>query len=285
MERYDIAIIGSGPAGVSAALTAKKRGKSVLLFGRKNISEKVEKSELICNYPGVGDITGKQLVADIKNQLKLHEIDITCEQISAIYQMGEYFSIDGANHEYQAKTVLLATGMDINLTVKGEEEFLGRGVSYCATCDGSLYRGKTIAVVCDSKELEEEVAYLAGLAKKVYYFPKIQETVKQAGNVEKLESIIERIEGDRKVKRMVLKDGTSYEIDGIFFLKKSVPPTALMKGIAMEDGHVVVDRKMSTNIPGVFAAGDCTGLPYQIAKAVGEGNVAVHAMISYLQDK
>lgn len=288
MNRYDIAIIGSGPAGISAALTAKIRGKSVIIFGKNDISEKVYKAELICNYPGVGNITGEKLVENFKDQLSLNDLKITQENVLAVYKMGDYFSIDTPQNEYESKTVLVATGIDSAVTVRGEKEFLGRGVSYCATCDGGLYRNKTIAVFCNDSKLEPEVSYLGGIAKKVYYLPAFKRNeggvdgLEQSENIEIIKGPIDCIEGDRKVRKIILKDETSYDIDGIFFLKKTIPPAALIKGINMENGHISVNRDMSTNIEGVFAAGDCTGRPYQIAKAVGEGNIAVHSLISYL---
>lgn len=283
MERYDLAIIGSGPAGISAALNAQIRGKSFLLFGRKALSEKMLKSEKISNYPGIPEISGEQLVQQFQSQMEKMQIAVTEETITSIYNMEDYFSLLADNNKiYEAKTVILATGMDNAAPISGEAELLGRGVSYCATCDGNLYRGKTIAVVCNSVPLEQEVNFLAGLAAKVYYLPLMKGSRVAGENVEFLKSGVREIRGEKRVKSIVLADGTELPVDGIFFIKNAVPPAVLMNGLQMQDGHVNVDRQMCTNLKGVFAAGDCTGRPYQIAKAVGEGNVAAHAVVTYL---
>lgn len=283
MERYDLAIIGSGPAGISAALNAQIRGKSFLLFGRKALSEKMLKSEKISNYPGIPEISGEQLVQQFQSQMEKMQIAVTEETITSIYNMEDYFSLLADNNKiYEAKAVILATGMDNAAQISGEAELLGRGVSYCATCDGNLYRGKTIAVVCNSVPLEQEVNFLAGLAAKVYYLPLMKGSRVAGENVEFLKSGVREIRGEKRVESIVLADGTELPVDGIFFIKNAVPPAVLMNGLQMQDGHVNVDRQMCTNLKGVFAAGDCTGRPYQIAKAVGEGNVAAHAVVTYL---
>lgn len=129
----------------------------------------------------------------------------------------------------------------------------GRGVSYCATCDGDLYRGKTIGVICNAARFEHEVKYLAELAEK-------------------------RADG------IQCRDGSVIKIDGVFCLRDGISLSTLLPGLALENGHIVVSRQMETNLPGVYAAGDCTGRPYQYAKAVGEGNVAAHSLIRYLAE-
>ena len=169
--------------------------------------------------------------------------------------------------------------------IKGERELLGRGVSYCATCDGNLYKGKTIAVICDNAPMEEEAEYLAELAGKIYYQPLFKESKFSADHVEKLASPIVEILGEGKTRGIRCRDGSEIELDGVFFLKQSVSPAVLLQQLAVEDNHVAVDRNMATNIKGCFAAGDCTGTPYQIAKAVGEGNIAAHSAFKYLSNQ
>jgi thioredoxin reductase (NADPH) len=145
-----------------------------------------------------------------------------------------------------------------------------------------LYRGKTIAVFCTTKALEHEVEYLASLAEKVYLLPLYKGVEVDGDNIEKIVKMPEKIEGGLKAERLILKGGQTLEVDGIFMLKDSVSPAALVGGLAVENGHVVVDRACETNLSGLFAAGDCTGRPYQYAKAVGEGNVAAHSVVEYL---
>ena len=167
----------------------------------------------------------------------------------------------------------------------GEEELLGKGVSYCATCDGFLYREKTIAVVCGAKRYEHEIEYLAQLADKVYLSTTYPDYGVDISNVIKLESTVKEIHGDDRVESIELRDGTRQEVDGVCILRTSVTPTTLIPGIEMDGPHVVVDREMKTSKAGVFAAGDCTGRPYQVAKAIGEGNVAAHSILEFLSEK
>ena len=172
---------------------------------------------------------------------------------------------------------------------------LGRGVSYCATCDGFLYKGKTIAVFCGDERFEHEVDYLAELADKVYVASAYvggkygkNGSGAEGENAEKIELLakpMKQITGGLKASGIVLTDGTQIDVDGIFCLRNSIAPTTLLKGLELDGAHIIVDRGMNTNIKGVFAAGDCTGRPYQIAKSVGEGNIAAHTIVEYLADK
>ncbi len=199
--------------------------------------------------------------------------------------MGKYFALLSDEEEFDAKTIILATGVEAVRPIKGERELLGRGVSYCATCDGNLYKGKTIAVICDNAPMEEEAEYLAELAGKIYYQPLFKESKFSADHVEKLASPIVEILGEGKIRGIRCRDGSEIELDGVFFLKQSVSPAVLLQQLAVEDNHVAVDRNMATNIKGCFAAGDCTGTPYQIVKAVGEGNIAAHSAFKYLSNQ
>ncbi len=160
----------------------------------------------------------------------------------------------------------------------------GRGVSYCATCDGDFYRGKTIGVICNAARFEHEVKYLAELAEKVYYFPTYGNPGEIAGNVEMMPFRAERILGEKRADGIQCRDGSVIKIDGVFCLRDGISLSTLLPGLALENGHIVVSRQMETNLPGVYAAGDCTGRPYQYAKAVGEGNVAAHSLIRYLAE-
>ena len=167
MERSDIAIIGTGPAGVSAALTAKNRNKSILLLGRKELSGKVQKSHKILNYPGLPDIAGEELARAMREHLEKMDIAVTEEQVTNVYAMGDYFAVQCAKNMYEARTVIIATGVMPGKPLPGEEENLGRGVSYCATCDAALYKGKEAAVIGYSPKEEEEAKLLAEFADRL----------------------------------------------------------------------------------------------------------------------
>ncbi len=285
----DCSIIGSGVAGISAALTVKANGKSFLLFGSSALSEKIEKAESIRNYPGFLRGSGKAFVEDLKEQLSQEEIAVEEEKVTGVYALKDKFTLlTQSGKTYESRAVILATGVESIKQIEGEDTFLGRGVSYCATCDGALYRGKTIGILCTTKRLEHEIDYLADLAKKVYLIPMYKEVEIKRENVEIIRKMPKKITGEKRVNGISFasspKEGLPADIpvDGAFMLRDSVLPTALVGGLHTEKGLVVVDRAMATNLKGCFAAGDCTGRPYQYAKAVGEGNVAAHSVVEYL---
>ncbi len=285
----DCMIIGSGVAGISAALTLQANGKSFLLFGSPSLSEKIEKAESIRNYPGFLTGSGKQLVALLKEQLQAAEIAVTDERVTGVYALKDKFSLmTQAGNVYEGKTVILASGVESVKQIEGEEEFIGRGVSYCATCDGFLYKGKTIAVLCTTKRLEHEIAFLADFAKKVYLIPMYKGVEIDRENVEIIRKMPKRIEGGKRVERVAFpvpptpQIPSELPVDGVFILRDSVSPSVLVGGLKTVDGLVEVDRRCRTNLSGCFAAGDCTGRPYQYAKAAGEGNVAAHAASEFL---
>ena len=283
-ERYDIAIIGTGPAGVSAALTAKNRNKSILLLGSRQMSEKVAKAHEIRNYPGLPFVKGEELAAAFRDQLDRMEIPVTETRIGAVYAMGDYFALQAGEEMLEAKTVILATGVVMAKTLPGEEELLGRGVSYCATCDAPLYRGRTAAVIGYSPREEAEAAFLAGVCSKVIYFPMYAESTELPQTVE---VIREKPEGILKAETgLKVKTAESeYPADGVFVLREAVAPGQLVPGLDADGAHVKVNRKMETNLPGVFACGDLAGTPYQYVKAAGEGNIAAISAAAYIDKK
>ncbi len=280
----DTAIIGTGPAGISAALTLKALKKEILLFGGAQLSEKIRVAEEIRNYPGLPAVSGMEMQMAFARQLREMEIPITEKTVTGIYHMGTHYGILCDQEMFEAKTVILATGVEAVKPIEGELEFVGRGVSYCATCDGFLYKGKTIAVLCTTKELEHEIEYLASLAERVYLMPLYKNVQVQAGNVEIIMAKPRRITGGMKADSLEVGERT-LAVDGIFMLKQAVTPSVLLYGLECEEGHITVDRNCRTNLPGCFAAGDCTGRPYQYVKAAGEGNVAAHSAVEFLAGK
>ena len=285
MNRYDIAIVGTGPGGLEAAITAKIRNKDIILFGNKNLSLKITKATEINNYLGFPDITGEELAKAYDNHLQKMNIDINTSRINTIYAMGDYFVLQSAEEMFEAKSVVISTGVVTGKTLPGENENLGRGVSYCATCDAALYKGKEAIVIGYSPKEEEEVIFLAERAEKVTYIAMYKNVLFLADNIEVVEGRIPRkiIKNEDRITLVTNKE--SYEADGIFILRDAVSPDKLVPGLLIEDGHIVVDRAMRTNIEGVFACGDVTGKPYQYIKAAGEGNVAALSAVSYLVNK
>lgn len=279
---YDVAIIGAGPAGLSAALTLNLHNKNIIWFGNDNLSDKVEKSEQIANYAGFSLVTGKQLNENFKAQIKANNLELTDKMVTQISHFKNQFMLLADNQMYKAKAVLLCVGSVPAKGIDNEQELLGRGVSYCATCDGFFYKDKTIAVFCGAKRYEHEVSYLAQIASKVYLYAPYKDCNIDLPNVQFLPSPMKAVLGDKRVSVIELVNGEQIDVDGAFFLRSSVAPATLLKGLEMNGAHIVVDRNCQTNIIGVFAAGDCTGRPYQIAKSVGEGNIAAHSIVEFL---
>lgn len=284
MERYDIAIIGTGPAGVSAALTAKNRNKSILLLGSRQISEKVSKAHEIRNYPGFPFVKGADLAEAFRDQLERMEIPVTETRIGAVYAMGDYFALQAGEEMLEAKAVIIATGVVSAKPLPGEEALLGRGVSYCATCDAPLYRGRKAAVIGYSPSEEAEAAFLSGVCSKVVYFPMYADETGLPGTVEVIRE--KPLEILRTADGPAVKTAEGeYAADGVFVLREAVAPGQLVPGLETEGAHVKVNRRMETNLPGVFACGDITGTPYQYVKAAGEGNVAAISAAAYIDKK
>ncbi len=282
MERYDIAIIGTGPAGLSAAITAKIRKKNVILFGSKASSVKVQKAHTVQNYLGLPNASGADLQQAFTAHLAAMEIAVTEEKITTVYPMGDYFSMQSSNNTiYEASAVILATGVTSAKAYPGETEYLGRGVSYCATCDAALYRGKTAAVIGANPDEEREAELLAQYAEKVYYLPLYAQEVNLPDTIEVIRETPTAIEGGFKVNALVT-DKNRYEVDGVFVLRESVAAERLVTGLQTDGAHIPVDRSMATNLAGCFACGDVTGTPYQYIKAAGEGNVAALSAAAYL---
>ncbi|APH16272.1 pyridine nucleotide-disulfide oxidoreductase family protein [Clostridium sporogenes] len=280
-KRYDIAIIGSGPAGLEAAINAKIRNKDIIIFGNKELSSKLVKAPKINNYLGFYNVSGNELKDKFIDHIGKMGIEITFERINNVYAMGEYFALMVNEKMYEAKTVILSTGVEYGKALKGEEELLGKGVGYCATCDAPLYKNKTVAIIGYNKEAEEEANFVSELASKLYYIPMYKSDYELSEKVEIINDKPIEILGEQHVEKLLLKD-SQIKADGIFVLKDSVSPSQLVPGLEMEDEHIKVDRKMQTNISGCFAAGDCTGKPYQYIKSAGEGQIAALSAVSYL---
>lgn len=283
-ERYDLAIIGSGPAGLSAALNAKIRKKSFILFGNNEISGKLAKAEKVNNYLGFYGKSGSEVRDEFKKHIESMDISITEERVNNIYAMGDYYTLMVNDKMYEATAVILATGVSFGKPFKGEEEFLGKGVGYCATCDAPLYKDKVVTIIAYNKHDEDEANFVGTIASKVYYLPMYKEEVEVDENIEIVRDVPKEIQGDKKANKLILKD-SEIETDGIFILRDSVSPGQLVPGLEMDGSHVKVDRKMQSNLRGCFAAGDIVGTPYQYIKSAGEGNIAALSAVAYIDEK
>ena len=277
---YDVAVIGGGIAGYTAALTLKNFKKEFLWAGVKPFGEKLLKAERVMNFPTFTG-NGVELAALLERQMVLEEVPFTRAKIDGVYATGGGFMLTSGKTAFSARSVILATGVETE-TVESASKYLGRGVSYCAVCDGSLYKNKTVVCELSSPNYAEEAEYLAGIAKKVYAFCKYKNAEFRAENIHTVEDPIARIVGEGRVSGVVTKNGREIEADGVFFLKDAAPPAVLVGGLETDGGHVKVGRDMSTNLAGLFAAGDVTGRPYQYIKAAGEGLVAAFSVHKFL---
>lgn len=283
---YDIAIIGRGPAGLSAALNAKIRNKKIIVFGRK--SQSLEKSASIKNYLGFEDIKGHDLNNKFEESLKDYSIEFSQKRVQAVYAMGDFFALQFANNEMiKATSVIVASGIELSKSIKNEEKFVGKGVGYCATCDAALYKNKKVVVIGYNEESIEEANFIEEIVGSVVFVNKYKKGIKEKlkDTIDFVEDVPLSFEGEERANKLILKDST-IEADGFFVIKESSKPDRLVPSVPLtEDGHIKVDRNMQTGIKGLFAAGDITGKPYQIAKAVGEGQVAALFASSYVTKK
>lgn len=280
--RYDIAIIGAGPAGLSAALNAKIRNKSVIIFGKD--SPKLTKTESIKNYLGFRDIRGSELNKRFKDSLKDYEINFSNERVQTVYAMGDYHALMLKSGEMVESTaVIVATGMDQTKDLVGEEEFFAKGVSYCATCDAALYKGKEVVLIGYNEESVEEANFTAEIVDKLSFVNMYKDDIDLDPSINIIEGEVPLgFTGDDRAKVLEFKSGKKIEADGFFIIKDSSKAQRLVPSLKMKDNHIDVDSNMVTNIAGLFAAGDVTGSPYQIMKAVGQGQIASLEAVRYI---
>ena len=282
-ETFDIAVIGGGPAGLSAALTGRIRNKSIGLFESVDFSKKLQQAHLIDNYLGMPQITGQGLMQQFSAHCLAHKPALIKEKVLNIYP-GKTFTLVTANGTHQAQAVIMATGVISTLLFEGEKDFLGRGVSYCATCDGMFFKGRDVAVISYTQAGEHEAEYLNELCHNVYYLPQYRDVGKLSPDIKLISDRPQSVSGQGQVEKLITNNG-ELKVHGVFILRQSDPVDNILPGIELENEVIKVNRHMETNIPGVFAAGDCTGRPWQIAKATGEGLVAVLSAVEYLENK
>lgn len=276
---WDIIVLGSGPAGLAAAVAARGRNKSVLVIGNRWQDSPLAKAERVDNYPGLPGRTGLEMLEEFhRHALELGTEFVVGRGLSLLAWNG--FSITVGAQVYQGQSLILAPGVVRSAKYPGEAEYLGRGVSYCATCDGMLYRNKPVTVVGLTPDAPQEANYLNSLGCQVTYVSPhrpqgLQEGIPyiQAGRL--------AVKGEQTVTGLEA-DGAFLPCSGVFILRRTVAPTDLLPALETDGGVIKVDRRMATNVPGVFAAGDCTGGHLQVSKAVGEGHVAALSACEYL---
>jgi len=296
MSTYDIAIVGGGPAGLSAALTAHARGKRAVVISNDFHDSPLAKSKLIENYPGLPKISGQHLLEVMHKQALEVGTAFVKARVLNVLPMGDHFTVTIANEEVDALTIILATGLVAGKKFDGEEQFLGHGVSYCATCDGMLYRGKDVVVVGLNTEAPAEANFLASIGCHVTYLAKPNSRQVVEDSVRLVHGTVQEIDGDKYGTTQVIfkssaEEGYLHEGEagtllakGVFILRPQIAPDSLLPGVELDGKLLKVDSGMSTSVKGVFAAGDCVAEPAQIAKAVGEGQLAAWNASRYIDN-
>jgi thioredoxin reductase (NADPH) len=289
---YDVVIVGAGPAGLQAALHAARKKVKVCVLGKPNNSALVQAE--IENYFGIRSMKGRDMIEVSVRAVQEYGAQIMEEDLLSIDMLEGGFKLKTETlRELTAKALVLAPGVSRKkLNVEGEKEYHGLGVSYCATCDCNFFKKKTVAVLGEASMAASAALLLREYASKVYWVakefkasPQLMERV-EAGDIEKVQAWPTKIYGEQVVKGILLDDGRDIKLDGVFIElgAKGVADLAMEVNIFPdESGHIAVDRSCATETPGVFACGDVTGQPWQLAKAVGEGCVAGLAAASYVR--
>ena len=302
---YDLIIIGGGPAGITAGIYATRQKLNTLLITKSFGGQVAKKAVAIENYPGFAEISGLELIRRFEKHLRKQKIDIERDEVTKIKKIGKKFFVQTkSKHQFQAKAVIVASGADPRpLEVEGEKKYIGRGLSYCPTCDGPLFEGKTVAIIGGGNAGFEAAIFLSLIAKKIYileYGKKVgadeinQERVKKTGKVEVITNVaIKKIQGDQFVNSLVYEDRKTgrektLAVEGVFIEIGSQPATSFIKGLVdfNEKDEIIVNPKTGeTRIPGLFAAGDIDDVPYkQIVIAAGEGAKAALAAYNYIKN-
>lgn len=300
IKDYELAIIGGGPAGLTAGIYAQRAGIKAVIFEEKLVGGQPLNTTMIENYPGFESISGVELMEKMSSQAKKYVTVKEAEGVENIKVNANNVLLTTTNGNYEVGAVILATGMEHKkLDAKGEAEFMGRGVSYCAVCDGTFFKGKKVAVIGGGNTAATEAVYLGGIGCEVYLIHRrnliradqyVQEKMRKARINIVLDSAVDEIYGDRSVKGIVIKNLktnkiTKLDASGVFIAIGEVPKNKLAKlaGVKLDDhGYIITDKNMHTNVRRVYAAGDVTGGVRQIITACAEGAIAALATTDVL---
>ncbi len=288
---YDLVIIGDGPAGLSAGIYAVRYGLDTLILEKDVISGQIALTDIVENYPGFSSIAGMELMDKFKEHAQ--EAGVTTEdgEVLNIKSDGNKKIISTDEGEIEAKAVIIATGANPqHLGVPGEEEFAGRGVSYCATCDGPFFRGKNVAVIGGGDSAITDALILSNLASKVYVVHRrdelratkvLKDRAFSRNNIEFIcDTILDEVLGDGSVEKVILKnvksgDTVEMAMDGVFIYVGVVPNTGFVDVDKNSAGFIITSDRMETSVEGIYAAGDCRVTPLrQVVTAVSDGAIA-----------
>ncbi|MCK5290165.1 MAG: thioredoxin-disulfide reductase [Candidatus Aenigmarchaeota archaeon] len=303
---YDTIIIGNGPAGLSAAIFAARSNLKTMIIGEK-LGGQAADAHLIENYPGFPSISGMELMSKFEDHAKSQGVEIIYGRAERFEKKEDIFKIISGKEHYEGKTLILALGTTTRkLNIPGETEYLGRGVSYCATCDGAFFKDKTVAIIGGGDAALSATLYLAGIAKKIYLIHRRQgfrgepiklKRVKESENVELILDTVptgilgENIVTGLKVKNVINNTEKEIKLQGVFIEVGSTPTTVMAKELGVnldKAGYITVNSKQDTNIPGIFAAGDITTSSNyfrQIITAASEGSIAADSAFKFIKEE
>jgi len=297
-KTYDLIVLGGGPTAIGCAIYAARFAMDVLVIG-KIFGGLIATTHLVENYPGITSTSGQGLMDMFKEHMNSLSNPYITDEIRSIENADDHFILHSFFQKFKAKSVVIATGSERKkLGIPGEEEFAGRGVSYCATCDGPFYKDKTVCVIGGSDSAAKEALFLSQNVKKVYIIYRGEEIRAEPINKKRVEenhkieiiyrtNIVE-IKGDNTVKSVIFDNGTEFEVDGVFIEVGSIPNSDLAKRIGVktnEKDEIIINRKSETNIPGIFAAGDVADAPFkQAITGVAEGVVAAYSAFDYIKE-
>jgi len=301
--KYDIVIVGGGPAGLTSAIYARRKELSVLLIA-KSVGGQAAIAHEVQNWPGIESIEGFELAQSWEKHAKSWGLEVVSDEVLAIEKIGDEFKVKTNSSEFLADAVILVFGLTPrDLGVPGEKELIGKGVSYCATCDGPFFKNKNVAVVGGGNSALEAANYLSRLAKQVYLLSDVCKSTGDATAVDELKKInnievfcgikVQEITGAEKVASIKMINAETSEakeiaVDGVFIEIGHMPKTGWLKGTVElnERGEIKTDKSTKTSLDGVFAAGDCADTGYkQMIIAAGEGAKAALAADKYLAAK
>ena len=296
-KTYDLIVLGGGPTAIGCAIYAARFALDVLVIG-KIFGGLIATTHLVENYPGITSTSGQGLMDMFKEHMNSLSIPYITDEIRSIENADDHFILHSFFQKFKALSVVIATGSERKkLEIPGEEDFAGRGVSYCATCDGPFYKDKTVCVVGGSDSAAKEALFLSQNVKKVYIIYRGEEIRAEPINKKRVEentkieiiyrtNIVE-IKGDNTVKSVIFDNGTEFEVDGVFIEVGSIPNSDLAKRIGVKTNQkdeIIINRKSETNIPGIFAAGDVADAPFkQAITGVAEGVVAAYSVFDYIK--
>ena len=281
---YDVLVIGGGPAGLSASINVRARGRSALVVSNPLEENPLWRAEKVDNYLGLPGLSGAEMLAAMRRHAEQAGVEFLAGKVLNAVQMPDAWYVSVGPDMYNARAVVLAAGVARGKKFAGEAELLGRGVSYCATCDGMLYRGREIAVVGKTADAPHEANYLRELGCRVTY---VSDRPPEGlhSDIPFVKAVRLEVLGEKKVEAL-RADSVTLPCEGVFILRPSMAPADLLPGLALEGGYIKTDRNMATNLPGVFAAGDCRGKAVrQLTTAVGDGAAAGLAACRWVDER